>query len=482
MVSKSPLNIEQCIDFAISNGASYADVRIVNRTIDMIRLTNIDSNELSVLNTLGYGIRVIADGCWGFCASYDFSFWRETVKKAIDIAKASAKFKKKDIILTKIPVVRDKYETPQEIDLRTISANEKIDLLTEVNSTILKVQGIQQARSMMNSIYTDTIFGSSEGSFIEQKIIACGAGSVSLAADNTNAAFRSYPASFQGDHRTAGFEHILSLDLINGSREFAHQAVQLLKAKSCKSGKKTVILDGSMMTLMIHESIGHALELDRVLGSEASYAGTSFATTEKRLKYQYGSEKVTITADSTLPGGMGTYKYDDEGSPANRTVLIENGLLKNYLTSRETAYLNQGQISGAMRAEGWQNFPLIRMTNINIEPGDSSLNQMISETEDGIFMKTIKTYSIDDKRLNFQFAPEMAWEIKNGKIGDVISNVKYSGITPEFWNSCDAVGGSDEWHLWGIPVCGKGEPGQLVPVGHGTAPARFQNIQVWGDL
>ncbi len=174
MVSKSPLNIEQCIDFAVSNGASYADVRIVNRTIDMIRLTNIDSNELSVLNTLGYGIRVIADGCWGFCASYDFSFWRETVKKAIDIAKASAKFKKKDIILTKIPVVRDKYETPQEIDLRTISANEKIDLLTEVNSTILKVQGIQQARSMMNSIYTDTIFGSSEGSFIEQ-IIACGA-------------------------------------------------------------------------------------------------------------------------------------------------------------------------------------------------------------------------------------------------------------------------------------------------------------------
>ena len=228
----------------------------------------------------------------GALASNDFSKWKETALRAIDIAKASARCKKREIVLTKVPIVREHYETPQEIDLRTISTNEKLDLLVEVNSAILNVQGIKQARSTVNTIYTDKIFGSSEGSYIEQSIIACGAGSVSFAADENKSAFRSYPASFQGDHQTAGYEHILSLDLVNGSREFAHQAVQLLKAKSCRSGKKTVILDDSMMTLMIHESIGHALELDRVLGSEASYAGTSFATTEKRLNYQYGSEKV----------------------------------------------------------------------------------------------------------------------------------------------------------------------------------------------
>jgi len=251
-----------------------------------------------------------------------------------------------------------------------------------------------------------------------------------------------------------------------------------LSAEQCPQGTKDIIIHDSQLALQIHESCGHPIELDRVFGQEASYAGTSFLTPEKKGTFQYGSDKVTIYADATIPGGLGSFGYDDEGVPAQRTLIVDKGVFKNYLSSRETAHELGELSSGAMRADGWNRIPIIRMTNINLDPGDWSLDEMIKDTKDGIYMETNKSWSIDDKRLNFQFGVEMAYEIKDGSLGRMLKNANYTGITYEFWRSCDAVAGEDEWHLWGLPNCGKGEPGQTAHVGHGAAPARFRNVKV----
>lgn len=472
--------IEDLVTLAVQLGASYADARLVERSNEFINVWDSHIEEMMSHSSRGYGVRVIVDGAWGFAGSCDFSRATEVVAQAVNIARASATIQKQPVALAPVPVVRTRWDTPVQIDPRKISYKERIDLLMEADAAMAKVPGVTQRKCSMGFFYTTQLFASSEGSFIEQNLTECGAGIVALAADGNEVQHRSFPASFQGDYGTAGYEYILGIHLPDGARQCAEEAVALLSAKEVEPGKKTLIMDSSLLTLMVHESIGHALELDRVLGSEASYAGTSFATPEKLGSFHYGSPQVTITADATLPHGLSSYGYDDEGAPSRRTVVIDKGVLVNYLTSRETAARLNLPVSGNMRADGWQRTPLIRMTNINLEPGDSSTEEMIAGTDDGLYMKTVRTYSIDDKRLNFTFSPEISWEIKNGKLGAMVKNARYSGMTPDFWNACDAVAGPDEWHLWGIPVCGKGEPGQIVHVGHGTAPARFRNIQVGG--
>jgi len=238
----------------------------------------------------------------------------------------------------------------------------------------------------------------------------------------------------------------------------------------------TVILDPTQVALQVHESCGHPIELDRVLGMEASYAGTSFLTPEKRGRFRYGSELVTIVADATVPTGLGTFGYDDEGVPAQRVPIVVNGIFQNYLTSRETAALFGEASNGTMRADGWNHIPLIRMTNINLEPGPWRFEDLITDTDRGIYMQTNRSWSIDDKRLNFQFGTEIAWEIVGGKLGRMLKNATYTGITPEFWASCDAI--CREWTMWGTPNCGKGQPGQIAHVGHGAAAARFRGVRV----
>lgn len=472
--------VELMVGEAIRQGASYADVRVVERSDEQIRIWDGRIEELLNHHSRGFGVRVLVDGAWGFAGSSNFERGKETVRQAVEVGRASARLKREPVELAEIEVVRGRWQTGYQTHPKTVSFKERIELLMAADAEMAKVRGVTQRKASMGFYYTDQLFASSEGAHIEQQIVACGAGLVALAADGSEVQHRSFPSSFQGDYATAGYEHILSLGLVEGARQCAAEAVALLSAKECPSTTTTVILDSSLLTLQVHESIGHALELDRVFGSEASYAGTSFATPEKLGSFCYGSPQVTITADATLPGGLASFGYDDEGAAARRTVLIENGVLVNYLTSRETAARLSCPVSGNMRADGWQRTPLIRMTNINLEPGRSSLDEMISTTDEGIYMKTVNAYSIDDKRLNFQFGPEIAWEIRNGRLGTMLKNARYSGMTPDFWNSCDAVGGKAEWRLWGIPVCGKGEPGQVVHVGHGTAPARFRNVRVGG--
>ncbi|MBT9160737.1 MAG: Metalloprotease TldD [Dehalococcoidia bacterium] len=258
----------------------------------------------------------------------------------------------------------------------------------------------------------------------------------------------------------------------------ASQAVELLAAPQCPSRVTTLIIDGSQLALQVHESCGHPIELDRVFGTEASYAGTSFLTPEKLGNFRYGSDVVNIVADATVPGGLGTFGFDDEGVAAQRIPIVKDGIFVGYLTSRETAARLDQQSNGTMRASGWNRIPLVRMTNINLEPGGWRFENLIADTDEGIYIETNRSWSIDDKRLNFQFGTEIGWEIKNGKLGGIIKNPTYTGITPQFWGSCDAVCDKAHWRMWGTPNCGKGEPSQMMHVGHGTAPARFREIRV----
>jgi TldD protein len=268
------------------------------------------------------------------------------------------------------------------------------------------------------------------------------------------------------------------LGLLDAAERTATEAVELLRARECPSEVTTLVIDSGQVELQVHESIGHALELDRVLGMEEAYAGSSWVRPQDRGRLRYGSPLVSITADATVPGGLGSFGWDDEGVPAQRVPLIVDGIFQDFISSRETAAALGLPSSGAMRADGWQHLPLIRMTNINLEPREGSLAEIIGDTRDGLFMSTNTSWSIDDKRVNFQFGCEVAWRIKDGRLTELYRNPNYTGITPAFWGSCDAVGGPEDWTLWGTPNCGKGQPGQVARVGHGTAPARFRNVQV----
>ncbi|HLH09010.1 MAG TPA: TldD/PmbA family protein, partial [Terriglobales bacterium] len=321
------------------------------------------------------------------------------------------------------------------------------------------------------------------GSDIHQTKTTVGAGYAAYAFSGSEIMKRSYPNSFGGQWQDKGYELIEELKLVENARRIAEEAVALHKADQCPAGNFDIILDSSQLGLQIHESIGHPIELDRVLGMEANFAGMSFLTIDKLRKLKYGSEIVNVVADATEAHGpgLGTFKYDDEGVPAQCTPVINNGLFTGYLSSRETAHtIGLDRSGGTMRADGWNRIPMIRMTNISILPGAKplTLDQLIASTDYGIFFQTNRSWSIDDKRYNFQFGTEIGWEIKAGKLGRMLKNPSYSGITTEFWNSMDAICSRDEWTLWGTPNCGKGQPQQVMGTGHGASPARFKRVKV----
>lgn len=238
------------------------------------------------------------------------------------------------------------------------------------------------------------------------------------------------------------------------------------------------MIDSEQMELQLHESVGHPIELDRIYGTEAAYAGTSFLKPDDLGSLRYGSEHMNVTADPTTASGLGTFGYDDEGIPAKRQPIVEGGILAGFLSSRETAALLGEGSGGSMRADGWSRMPLVRMTNLHLEPGAGSLEDLLADVDEGIFLGTNKSWSIDDKRLNFQFGTQIAWEIKHGKLGRLLRDATYTGVTPEFWGSLDAVAGPEEWRMFGLTNCGKGQPGQSAHVSHGTSPSRFRNVQV----
>jgi TldD protein len=471
---------EAALNAAQVKGAAYADVRLDEQVQQDIAVKNGELAAVSDDSSEGVGVRVLVDGAWGFAGSarLDKGEVEEVVDRAIRIARASARVRSTPVNLGPPVTSRGHYRTPVERDPFAVPLSEKVDLLMRADQAMGSVKGVTTREGSMEFIRQRKLFASTEGALTEQELFESGAGIEATATTPDDVQNRSYPNSFGRHQGSGGYEFITALELDTHGGRIAEEAVALLSAAPCPSGVKTLILEASQVALQVHESCGHPTELDRVFGMEAAYAGTSFMTPEKLNHLRYGSPMVTITADALTPTGLGTFGWDDEGVPAQRSFLVKDGLFVGYLTSRETASVLGQESNGTMRADGWNRIPLIRMTNVSLQPGESSLEQMIAETKDGIYMETNRSWSIDDKRLNFQFGTQLAYEIVDGKRGRLIKNATYAGITPEFWNSCDAVAGKSEWRVWGLANCGKGQPPQTAHVGHGAAPARFPNVRV----
>jgi TldD protein len=473
------------LDTAKLRGASLVEARIVDERNRSLATKNGKIGSASDSESLGLGIRVIADGAFGFAATDDLS--REGVEacaaQAVNIAKASASVQAQELRMVPEPPAKAEWASPCKIDPFTISVEKNLELLFAIDAELRKVKGVTLAETNMNFRRYEQWFFSSEGSEIHQTTVTTGGGYTAYSFQGTDIQKRSYPNSFGGQFQNKGYELIEELNLLDHATETAEQAVALHSADQCPEGKFDIVLDSSQLALQIHESIGHPIELDRVLGMEANFAGTSFLTLDKLRKLKYGSDIVNVVADATEAHGpgLGTFAYDDEGVAAQCTPIITNGLFTGYLTSRDTAaVIGAARSGGCLRAENWNRLPIVRMTNVSILPGVAplKLEELIASTDRGVLMETNRSWSIDDKRYNFQFGCEIGWEIVGGRRGRMLKNPSYSGITTEFWNSMDAICSRDQWTLWGIPNCGKGQPQQVMGTGHGAAPARFRGIAV----
>ena len=473
------------LNTATMRGATYADARVMVQRNRALATKNGKVGNAADSESIGMNVRVIVDGAWGFAASSELGRGavEATAARAVEIARASARVKRGDVRLASEQPAVAEWVTPYQIDPFTISIEQNIDLLQKIDTELRSVAGITLAETNLNFNREEQWFASSEGADIHQTKLSTGAGYAAYAFAGNEIQKRSYPNSFGGQWQNKGYELVEELRLLENARRISEEAVELHKAGQCPEGTLDLILDSSQLGLQIHESVGHPIELDRVLGMEANFAGTSFLTLDKLGNLRYGSDIVNVVADARQEHGpgLGTFGFDDEGVPAQCSPIITNGLFTGYLSSRETAHtIGEQRSGGTMRAEGWNRLPMVRMTNISILPGEKplSLEQLIESTDHGILMQTNRSWSIDDKRYNFQFGCEIGWEIKCGKRVRMLKNPSYSGITTEFWNSMDAICSRDEWTLWGTPNCGKGQPQQVMGTGHGAAPARFRKIKV----
>src|SRR6202795_2554225 len=471
------------IDTAKRRGASYADARVMDIRQREISTKNGEVGTLMENESLGIGVRVVAGGAWGF-ASTD-CLTREGVKacaaEAVAIAKASAMAKRENVSLAPEKSYVDTWQNPFLKDPFQIPVERQIDVLLAADKAMLRVKGITLAEGSMSFKRIEQLFVSSIGSSIYQVKMQSGAGIVATSYAGTEIQKRSYPNSFGGQHALQGYELVESFDLAGNAPRIAEECVALHSAAQCPEGTRTIILGGSQLGLQIHESIGHPIELDRVLGQEANFAGTSFLTLDQLNQLKYASSIVNVVADARLDHGqgLGTFAYDDEGVPAQCTDIIKNGKFQGYLSNRENAHiLSFNRTLGHMHTMSWNCLPIIRMTNVSLLPGAWAFADLLSDTDDGILMETNRSWSIDDRRYQFQFATEIAWEIKGGKRGRMLKNPSYSGITTEFWNSCDAICKREDWTLWGTPNCGKGQPMQTMGTGHGASPSRFRNVRI----
>jgi TldD protein len=471
------------IDTARARGASYADARAMGIRQRDLSTKNGEVGTLAENESLGIGIRVIASGAWGFASTDRLT--REGVQacaaQAVAIAKASALAKRHDVVMAAEQAHVDTWQSPFIKDPFQIPLERQLDLLLAADKEMRRVAGVTLAETSMQFRRIEYWFASSIGSRIHQVKTQSGGGITATSFQGDEIQKRSYPNSFGGQHTLQGYELIESLDFLRHAQRVAEEAVALHQAAQCPEGTGTILLESGQLGLQIHESVGHPIELDRVLGQEANFAGMSFLTLEKLNTLKYGSEIVNVVADARLEHGpgLGTFGYDDEGVPAQCTDIIKNGLFTGYLSNRETAAaIGLPRSSGTMRTESWNRLPIIRMTNVSLLPGTWKFGDLLADTGDAILMDTNRSWSIDDRRYHFQFSTEIGWEIKGGKKTRMLKNPSYSGITTEFWNSCDAICSREHWTLWGTPNCGKGQPMQTMGTGHGAAPARFRNIKI----
>ena len=472
------------VEVATAAGATYADARVVGLASEHLAVRNGEVEGVHQPASTGLGVRVIAGGRWGFAASGDLSdsAVERAARLAVEVAEAGHLASGPTVRLAEVEPESATWATPMHEDPFTVALGDKLDLLVRATEAMVAVPGVELAEGRMHAWRRRSRFVSSEGADIAQTIVQCGGGIAATAVGEAETQTRSYPNSFGGDFGGQGYDLIRALDLVGRAGRVAEEAVELLAAPACPAGETTLVLDGSQVALQVHESIGHPVELDRVLGTEAAYAGTSFLTPDDVGRLRYGSPLLNVVADATTPGALGTFGYDDEGVAATSTPIVSEGVFAGFLSSRETAAaLGLGASGATVRAQSWAHLPLIRMTNVSLLPGSAaSLEELLDGVDRGVYLETNRSWSIDDRRVDFQFGTEWGREIRDGKLGRVVRNGAYAGRTQPFWASLDALGGPSLWKAWGLPNCGKGEPAQVGYVAHGAAPARFRHVQVGG--
>lgn len=483
------MGMQEVIDAALNSAArrkaSYADIRVLERRRESLTVRDGKVETLSQVSEAGIGVRVIHKGRWGFASSREVSASEAAsiADLAVRIAEASATAGGEALRWGDAAPVQAEYSSPLERDPFEVSLDEKLARLMEADKAMGEVLSASRDTTHRSSFYDawreDQHFGSSEGGRIHQVITECGGGIQADAIRGRDQQVRCYPNSFRGQFHTQGYEAFLKYDLVGEAPRVAREALALLDSEPVPSTEATLILDGPQLGLQIHESIGHAIELDRVLGWEAAYAGLSFVPLDASGKLRYGSEIMHITCDPTLPGGLGSYAFDDDGVATFRQDLIKDGVFLAFLASRDTAPYADMPTNACSRADGFARLPIVRMPNVNLEAGQGSLEELIGGVAEGYLFSNNRSWSIDDHRVNFQFGCEAAYEIKDGKLtGKLLKNPNYTGITTEFWGNYKGSCGPELWNIWGTPNCGKGQPGQTAHVAHGCSPSRFDNVRI----
>ena len=467
---------------AAEGRCAYAEARFVERREEAVSVRSGEVDEFASSESDGIGVRVRVGGGWGFAATRDVSAAGAEAALARALAIAEAQPSGPATPLASVDPASGHWASPHAVDPFDVPLEDKLELLFAAEAALRDGGDERIVRSVaaLRAWRERKAFASTEGAACTQELVATGAGIGAWATDGAELQVRSYPLAHGGLYSAAGWEHVLALDLAAHAPRVAAEAVELLTAPECPEGVTTIVLDGEQLALQVHESVGHALELDRILLGEASYAGTSWVQAADIGSARFGSEHMTVVADATLPGALGSFGWDDEGVPATRYPLVEAGVLRATLSNRESAAaIGLERSGGCARADGFARQPIVRMTNVSIEPGAAgSFEDLIADTDEGLYFETNRSWSIDDRRLQFQFATELAREIKGGRLGRLYRNPSYAGIGPRFWGSLDAVCGPEEWRAWGLTNCGKGEPGQIMAVSHGAAPARFRDVQV----
>jgi TldD protein len=467
---------------AAEGRCAYAEARHVDVRSEAIAVLSGRIDDIDSSTSEGIGVRVQVGGGWGFAGTRDVTRAGAEAALARALAVAESQPASAARALTPVAPALGHWASPHQLDPFAVSLEDKLELLFAVEAALRTgderlVRTVAACRAWRER----KAFASTEGAACTQETVATGAGIAAYATDGDDLQVRSYPTAHGGGlSAAAGWEHVLALDLAANAPRVAEEAIALLSAPQCPEGTSTIVLHGEQVALQVHESIGHALELDRILLGEASYAGTSWVAPGDLGSLRYGSDLVHVTADATLPGGLGSFGWDDEGVAAARTDLVAGGVLRAALSNRESAAeIGLGASGGCARADGFARQPIVRMTNVSLEPGTiPTLADLIADTGEGLYLESNRSWSIDDRRLQFQFATEVCREIRGGELGRLYRNGSYAGVTPRFWGALDAVCGPDEWRLWGLTNCGKGEPGQIMEVSHGAAPARFRDVQV----
>jgi TldD protein len=484
-ISASPVPADEplavaALEAAKAAGASYADARLVLYRRESIRVRDDHVDEVSRGDSYGIGVRVIAEGGWGFAATHtlDTDAVAATAKRAVEAARLNGKLLTKlgqppvELVPSKAP--KGTWVAAHEIDPFSVPVKDKAELLVAASSAVLKVAGVQHSMGSVSVVVEDKLLLTSEGARVHQIVPRIMPALGATAVDKRRGRFAS--RSHEAQPMQAGWEYVTGLGLAEVAPALGDDALQKLHAASVKPGARHVILAPSNLWLTIHESIGHPTELDRALGFEANFAGTSFITPEGTGKLRIGSEKVHVVADRTQPGGLATVGWDDDAVASGRWDIVKDGIFVGWQTTRDqAAWIGESKSRGCSYGEGYDGVAFQRMPNVSLQPGPEgyTTEDLINATEDGVLVSGRGSWSIDQQRYNFQFSGQMFWEVKRGRITRPLRDVAYQANTVDFWKSCDMVGGKGTYRLGGTFGDGKGEPGQSNACSHGCPPARF---------